>query len=310
MTFTESNIPTLAGKRIVVTGATSGLGFETARLLAEHNAQVIFAVRNREKGQSAADQIRRAHPHAQIEVMRLDLSDLASVRGFAEAFPYDQLDVLINNAGVMAPPFSKTADGFEMHFGTNHLGHFALTGHLMPILLAAPNARIVTIASEGHRTWNLNFDNLNSEKQYDKWKAYSGSKLANLLFAYELQRKFAAADASAISVAAHPGFTITPLQETGLRMSGDWLSEWMLKLGGRIIGQSVTQGALSSIYAAVSPEVRGGEYIGPTGFMNMSGTVNVGKSSPASYDQDAARRLWQISEELTGVAYQVEAVLA
>ena len=212
--WAAENIPDLTDKIVIVTGANSGIGYEMARALARKQATVILACRNKDKGEAAVRQIVQEYPRAKAEFMPLDLSDLASVRRFASEFAihYDRLDILINNAGIMAVPFGRTADGFELQLGTNHLGHFALTGLLLHRIIRTPQARVVTVSSGGHRFGVIDFDNLNTEKDYDRTRAYSQSKLANLLFTYELQKRFEGAGVDAIAVAAHPGWTATNLQ--------------------------------------------------------------------------------------------------
>ena len=303
----EQNIPDLTGKVAVITGANSGLGFEAAKILAAKGAHVVLAVRDTEKGKQAAAEIKRAVPAASLEVLALDLASLASIRRFAEAFPaaHGRLDMLINNAGVMAIPRRVTADGFEMQFGTNHLGHFALTGLLLPLILKTPSSRIVTVSSGAHMFGKINFDDLQSERSYSKWGAYGQSKLANLLFAYELQRKLDAAGSGTISVAAHPGYASTNLQSVGPQMEGSKLGERTMSAANRVLAQSAAMGALPEVYAATSPDVRGGDYIGPDGFMGQKGFPQKVGSNSRSYDQRVAARLWAVSEELTGVSYTV-----
>jgi len=301
----EQNIPGMTGKVAVITGANSGLGFEAAQILAAKGARVVLAVRDAEKGKQAAQGIKRVVPAASLEVLSLDLASLASVRRFAEAFPaaHSRLDMLINNAGVMAIPRRVTADGFEMQFGTNHLGHFALTGLLLPLILKTPSSRIVTVSSGAHMFGKINFDDLQSERSYSKFGVYGQSKLANLLFAYELQRKLEAASAGVISVAAHPGYASTNLQAVGPQMEGSKLGARTMSAANRVLAQSAAMGALPEVYAATSPDVRGGDYIGPDGFMGQKGFPQKVGSNSRSYDQAVAARLWAVSEELTGVNY-------
>jgi len=308
--WTENNIPDQHGKLAVVTGANSGLGFYTSRELASKGAQVVMACRTLEKGQAAADLIRKDLPGASLQVMALDLADLASVRAFAVAFKerHASLDLLINNAGVMALPYRKTADGggfgpFEMHFGTNHLGHFALTGLLMESLLAVGKARVVTVSSGLHTGGKINFDDLNSQHGYSRWGAYSQSKLANLLFAYELQQRLERGGFQAISLAAHPGYAATNLQAAGPEMEGKPLQGAMMKFGNRLFAQPAKMGALPSLYAATALDAQGCDYIGPEGFMGMRGYPHKARSSPDSYDLQVAERLWSVSEQMTGVRY-------
>ena len=303
--WTQNDIPNQQGKLVVVTGGNSGIGYEAALALAGKNAQVILAVRSANKGEEAASAIRQKYPQAQVTVMPLDLSDLKNVRAFAQAFlaKYDRLDILINNAGVMALPARKTADGFEMQFGTNHLGHFALTGLLLPILKATSNARVVTVSSGVHVSGDIHFDDLQWEKKYDRWGAYAQSKLANLLFAYELQRRLNAAGIKLISVGCHPGYAATNLQAAGPQMEGSKFSLWMMKIANAVIAQPQDMGALPTLFAAVAPEVNGCDYIGPTGMGGMRGYPEKVKSNDKSYDEALAKQLWAVSEKLTGVTY-------
>ena len=303
--WTSGDMPDLTGKVAIVTGANSGIGLEAALALAGKGAQVVIASRNLEKCDEAAAQIRAKTPACLLEVIRLDLADLASVRAFTGAFRdgHDRLDLLVNNAGVMALPYRKTADGFEMQFGTNHLGHFALTGLLLDTLLNTPGARVVTVSSGAHTMGSVRFDDLQRERSYKKWEAYGQSKLANLLFAYELQRRFAAIGADAISVAAHPGFAATNLQAVGPQMEGSRLQSWGMKLANGLLAQSPEMGALPTLYAATAPDVQGGDYIGPDGLMEQRGHPKKVRSNMASYDEATAGRLWEVSVDLTGVDY-------
>lgn len=310
--WTTNDIPDQHGRLVVVTGGNSGIGYEAALALAAKGAQVILAVRSAERGQQAVAQIQAAHAQANVEVMALDLSNLASIRQFAQAFQarFTALPLLINNAGVMALPFRQTTDGFEMQFGTNHLGHFALTGLLLPAILAAPGARVVNVSSGLHRSGVIAFNNLDGQHGYDRWRAYSQSKLANLLFAYELQRRFAAAGAQAISVGCHPGYAATNLQTAGPKMDGSSIGETLSSLGNRLFAQSPAMGALPTLYAAVSPEVNGCDYIGPTGMFGMRGSPGKERSNAISYEVVVAQQLWRASEELTGVRYDLLATKA
>jgi NAD(P)-dependent dehydrogenase (short-subunit alcohol dehydrogenase family) len=301
----EKNIPVLTERTAIVTGANSGLGLETTRMLARKGAHLVLAVRNAAKGETAASEIRAGAPAAGLDVMPLDLASLDSVRRFADAFlaAHGRLDILVNNAGVMAIPHRRTADGFEMQFGTNHLGHFALTGLLAPVILKTPGARVVTVSSSAHRFGRIRFDDLNGERSYGRWSAYGQSKLANLLFAYDLQRKLVAVGSDAISVAAHPGFAATNLQLVGPQMEGSRFGVRLMAAVNRLMAQSAAMGALPQIYAATSPDVRGGDYIGPDGFMEQRGFPVKVKSNARSRDETAAARLWAVSEQLTGVIY-------
>jgi NAD(P)-dependent dehydrogenase (short-subunit alcohol dehydrogenase family) len=295
--WTLENIPDQRGKIVIVTGANSGIGYEAARALARKGANVIMACRSLEKGEAAVAQIRRENLQGDVILRQLDLADLSSVRNFADEFlaEYKQLNILINNAGVMAIPYRKTKDGFEMQFGTNHLGHFALTGLLFELLKNTPNSRVVTVSSYAHIVGKINFDDLNSEKSYQKWLAYGQSKLANLLFAYELQRRSAKNGDNPISIAVHPGYAATNLQN----------SSSFFSFTNNFMAQSQEMGALPTLYAATNPEIEGGEFIGPDGFLAQRGYPHKARSSARSYDPETAQRLWQVSEELTGVRFDV-----
>jgi NAD(P)-dependent dehydrogenase (short-subunit alcohol dehydrogenase family) len=304
--WTSDTIPDQSGKVAVVTGGNSGVGYEAALALARSGAQVILAVRSEQKGRAAAEAIERAHPGAAVEAMALDLSVLGSVRRFAAALlaRFAALPLLINNAGVMALPYARTTDGFELQFGTNHLGHFALTGLLLPAILAAPGARVVTVSSSAHVPGRIDFANLDGARSYRAWAAYSQSKLANLLFAYELQRRLADAGADAISVACHPGWAATNLQAAGPRMRGSRLGERLSGLANRLFAQSAAMGALPTLYAATAPGVGGGDYIGPVELFGSRGAPGKLRSSDRSYELATAERLWQVSRQLTGVGYE------
>jgi NAD(P)-dependent dehydrogenase (short-subunit alcohol dehydrogenase family) len=301
--WTASDVPDQSGRTAVVTGANSGLGFITALELARHGARVVMTARDPARGADALRRLRADVPDADVELRALDLADLASVRGFATELgaSYPTLDLLINNAGVMAIPRRETVDGFEMQFGTNHLGHFALTGLLLPTLVDVRGARIVTVSSNAHKTGRIRFDDLQRSQSYSRWPAYSQSKLANLLFAFELQRRLSAIDAPAISLAAHPGTASTNLVAPGAE--GNRLKERVMRLGVRIIGQSEEQGALPQLYAATAPDVHGGEYYGPSGIGESRGHPKLVTSTSMSRDPELAARLWSISQDLTGVRY-------
>ncbi|MFN8413654.1 MAG: oxidoreductase [Anaerolineales bacterium] len=301
--WTQNDIPNQQGKLVIVTGGNSGIGHEAALALAGKNADVVLAVRSVDRGEEAANAIRQKYPQAQVEVMALDLADLKSVRSFAQTFlaKHKHLDILINNAGVMALPERRTADGFEMQFGTNHLGHFALTGLLLPILKATPNARIVTVSSGVHVSGDIHFDDLQWQKTYDRWGAYAQSKLSNLLFAYELQRRLSTAGEKLISVSCHPGYAATNLQIAGPQMEGSKFSLWMMRLANTLVAQSQEMGALPMLFAAVDSQVNGCDYIGPSG--GMRGYPMKVKSNDKSYDESLAKQLWEVSEKLTGITY-------
>lgn len=301
-----TNIPSLQNRVAVVTGGNSGVGYQTALALSRKGARIVIAARSAEKCAQAVQAIRRAVPGANVETIALDLADLASVRACAEKFRarFQSLDILVNNAGVMAIPYRRTADNFEMQFGTNHLGHFALTGLLLPVLLATPNTRVVTVSSGVHMRGKIEFDNLDGARKYDRWAAYGQSKLANLLFAYALARKFKQARADAVSVGCHPGYAATNLQSAGPRMEGNRFNEGLMALSNRLFAQSSAMGALPLLYAATAPDVNGCDYIGPSGMGGMRGNPAKMRSSTLSYDADLADKLWQVSEELTGVSYR------
>lgn len=306
MPWTTADLPDLTGRVALVTGANSGLGYETALALAGCGAQVTLAVRDLAKGETAAAQMRRAHPRAAIEVSALDLASLASIREFAAQWSQDHpggLDLLINNAGVMALPHRLTTDGFEMQFGTNHLGHFALTGLLLPALVARHRSRVVTVSSFAHRMGRLNLDDLMGEKRYRAWGAYGQSKLANLLFTGELQRRLDQAHLSVKAMAAHPGYAHTNLQSASAKMKGQSFQVRVTDRMNDVLAQSAAMGALPTLFAATAPGLPGDSFVGPNGFMEMRGYPHlVGRSTRAADLADAAA-LWTASEELTGVVY-------
>jgi NAD(P)-dependent dehydrogenase (short-subunit alcohol dehydrogenase family) len=307
--WTLDQMPDCGEKTVLVTGANSGLGFEATKAFAANGATVIMACRSTDRGQQAATEIRDSIPDtgAVLNVRHCDLASLDSVASFATGVDrnYDTVDVLCNNAGVMAIPRQETEDGFEKQLGVNHLGHFALTGHLLDLLVgSADESRIVTHSSGAHESGELDFDDLHREQSYGKWDAYGQSKLANLLFAYELQRRLEAAGITdTISVACHPGYAATNLQYRGPKQEGSTLRVGLMKVANTVVGQSARKGALPLLYASVAPDVQGGDYYGPDGFMSMRGTPEKQPSSEASYDENDARRLWQKSEELSGVEY-------
>jgi NAD(P)-dependent dehydrogenase (short-subunit alcohol dehydrogenase family) len=303
--WTTNDIPDLTGRTAVVTGANSGLGFESALALARAGADVVLACRDQAKGADALDRIVASAPDATVSLAPLDLADLASVSAFATAFAadHDGLDILLNNAGVMAIPRRETADGFEMQFGTNHLGHFALTAHLLDRLLARPGARVVTVSSAVAQMGRIRFDDLQGTGKYGKWSAYSQAKLANQLFALELDRRASGQGIDLISVAAHPGYAATNLQSVGPQMSGSSLMERLTDVGNKIFGQSAAGGALPSLYGATAPGVSGGHYFGPGGFMAQRGAPKEVSFVKAAKNPVVARRLWEVSEELTGVTF-------
>ena len=300
--WTTADIPDLSGKVIIVTGGNSGLGYESVKAFANKDAEIILACRSAEKGEKAKQEILKNKPDANIVVMPLDLADLASVRDFANKFTanYSKLDILMNNAGIMTPPYFKTKDGFEGQFGTNHLGHFALTGLLFGLLKKTPESRIVNTSSAAHKAGKMDFSNLMYEdgKGYSRIRAYGRSKLANLLFTYELQRKLQDIDASIITLAAHPGGAKTNL-DTHMRRI------WWIKVLIPLISasmQSQAMGALPQIRAAVDPAANGGTYYGPE--KGMKGYPVLVESNSRSHNLEDAARLWAVSEQLTGVSFE------
>ena len=303
--FDVGALPDQHGRTAIVTGGNGGIGLEAARMLAQKGARIVLGCRNAEKAKTAVDAIGHGAPGAQVEVLPLDLASLASVREFARAYAarHARLDLLVNNAGVMAIPRRETADGFEMQLGTNHLGHFALTGLLLELLLATPGARIVNVSSGAHRAGKMRFDDLQSTKSYARWGAYGQSKLANLLFTFELQRRLGQQKRTQISVACHPGWAATDLQFVAARMDGSRLLAIASRIGNRLLAQSAAEGALPTVKAAIAPDVQGGDYYGPDGFGELWGTpVKVGCSARARSDADA-RQLFAVSEQLTGVSF-------
>lgn len=298
--WTWAQVPDQTGRVAVVTGATSGTGFEAARILAACGATVVLACRNLPKAEEAARHIRALHPGARVEIQTLDLASLASVRTAAADLlaRFDRLDLLLNNAGVMVPPYGKTEDGFELQLGTNHFGPFALTGLLLPRLLATPGSRVATMSSNAHRMGRIYADDLHFERGYRPWAAYGQSKLANLLFAHELQRRLAAAGSTTRSVAAHPGWARTELQ----RHAG-WI-RWLRAVGLEgLLSQDAFGGAQPLLRAATDPAVKGGECFGPSGFQEMKGAPVPVQSSARSRDEGLQRWMWRLSERSTGVAY-------
>jgi NAD(P)-dependent dehydrogenase (short-subunit alcohol dehydrogenase family) len=303
--WTEAGIPDLHGKTAVVTGANTGLGFEVARMLAGHGSSVILACRNPSKAEIAADRIRDAAPGARIRTVPLDLASLASVKEAAAWLhgEYSKLDLLINNAGGVRPRYARTEDGFEMTLGVNHLGPFAFTGQILDLLLAAPGSRIVTVSSVGHRRGVINFDDLQFERGYRYHHAYFQSKLANLLFSYELQRRLAAAGATTIALAAHPGNARTEFGRDMNAIVRAMMSPRLRPLTSWLM-QSPEAGALPIVRAATDPGAHGGEYYGPDGWNEWTGHPVRVDSIPSSHDADAQRRLWDVSEQLTGVGFR------
>jgi NAD(P)-dependent dehydrogenase (short-subunit alcohol dehydrogenase family) len=300
--WTEADVPGQSGRTAVVTGANSGIGFEAARVLAQRGASVVLACRDAARGAGAAARITTSAPGAAVSVVALDLASIASIRAAAQQIGarHERLDLLINNAGVMMTPYATTAEGFELQFGTNHLGHFALTGLLLDRLLPAAGSRVVTVASNAHRAGRISFDDLAARRRYRRTAAYAQSKLANLLFTYELQRRLATAGAPTAALAAHPGTALTELTRH---------LPQVMQAGNRafkgIISQDAAMGALPTLRAAADPGARGGEYYGPGGWMQFTGYPRRVESNARSHDEQAQRRLWQESERLTGVSFPV-----
>jgi NAD(P)-dependent dehydrogenase (short-subunit alcohol dehydrogenase family) len=292
--WTAADIPAQDGKLAIVTGANSGLGRLAALELARHGAEVVVASRSVEKGEAVATEIGSA-----ATVRQLDLGSLDSIRGFADTFAGRRVDLLVNNAGVMMTPRRTTSDGFELQLGTNHLGHFALTGLLLDSLERAPSARVVTVSSGEHRGGRLDFDDLQHERSYSPRAAYQSSKLANAVFAVELDRRLRAAGSSTISVFAHPGYSATNLQRSG----PTGILKAVLAVSNRLVAQPAERGVLPILYAATAPGVEGGEYYGPDGRGELRGFPKRVEAIPAAYDAALASRLWEASEELTGVRY-------
>jgi NAD(P)-dependent dehydrogenase (short-subunit alcohol dehydrogenase family) len=303
--WTSERIPDQRGRNAVVTGANSGLGLVVARELARKGAHVVLACRNTAKGDAVARSIEALGAPAGVEVRPLDLGSLASVRAFAEQLrpELDGIDLLINNAGVMAPPRQTTADGFELQFGTNHLGHFALTGLLIGSLEGREDARVVTVSSGAHRIGRITFDNLQRERGYNRWSAYGQSKLANLLFALELDRRLRAAGSNVKSLAAHPGYAATNLQSA----AAPALDRLVMTFSNLLIAQSADMGALPLLYAATEPGLEGGTFAGPDGLAEQRGHPKPVAPNKAARDEAVAARLWSVSEELTGVHFELGA---
>lgn len=308
--WTAEEMGDMSERTVIVTGANSGLGYEATKSFARHGAEVVLACRSTDRGDEAAERIRQESPDASLTVLELDLADLSSVEEFATTFKdtHDDLHILCNNAGVMGIPRSETADGFETQFGVNHLGHFALTGLLLEdIRETEGEIRVVTQSSGLHERGEIDFDDLQGERSYDEWDAYGQSKLANLLFAYELQRRLDNTSVDGVmSVACHPGYADTNLQQRGPEQSGSTVRLWMMKAANAIIAQDAEDGVLPLLYAATASDMTGGDYVGPGGLMNMRGNPEKQRSSDRSYDETTARRLWEVSEELTGVDYSLE----
>jgi NAD(P)-dependent dehydrogenase (short-subunit alcohol dehydrogenase family) len=304
--WTASRIPDQSGRTAIVTGANSGLGLVTARELARAGARVVLACRNMQKGEAALRECETVASGAELE--QLDLASLDSVRAFAERYRagHDGLDLLINNAGVMAPPRQRTADGFELQFGTNHLGHFALTGLLIGTMEGREDARVVTLSSTAHRFGRIAFDNLGGDRRYFRWRAYGQSKLANLLFALELDRRLRAAGSTVKSLCAHPGYAATNLQFA----APPAVDAAVMRVGNKLFAQDDEMGALPTLYAATEPGLEGGTFVGPDGFLEQRGHPKRVSPNSAARDEEVARRLWEVSEEMTGVRFELAGAAA
>lgn len=305
MHWSTENIPDQTGRTFVVTGANSGLGYVTTRELARHGGHVIMAVRDESKGRRALEALHAEQPDANLELRPLDLSDLDSVREFAEGVirAPGKVDVLVNNAGVMMGPRSVTKQGFERQFGTNHLGHFAVTGLLLQTLKAGTDPRVVTLSSAMHKRGSIHFDDLDLQRHYSPAAAYAQSKFANVLFGLELDRRLRAAGVPMLSVLAHPGYAATNLQTA---VTGGLVKVGM-QISNRLFAQSAAQGALNQLYAATAAEVRSGQFIGPDGVAEMRGYPTVVQPIAAARNAQSAGRLWEISEERTGVSFDLAA---
>jgi NAD(P)-dependent dehydrogenase (short-subunit alcohol dehydrogenase family) len=295
-TWNINQIPDIRDKVVIITGASSGLGQEASRILSLKNATIVMAVRNTNKAEQVAANIKKQHPAAKLDILELELASLESVKLFAKSFlnKYRKLDVLINNAGIMACPYAKTLDGFEIQMGTNHLGHFALTGLLMPLLKTTKNARIVATSSIGHRMGNIDFSDFNWEKRtYKSSQAYADSKLANLYFTYQLAKKPANDENGLKVTAAHPGWTRTDLQK----------HSWYMRALNPLFSQGPDQGVLPTMRAAFDEHAKSGDYFGPSRFFEMHGSPVIVNSNERSHDKEAAKKLWEISEALTCIRY-------
>jgi len=303
--FSARDVPDQTGRVVVITGGNSGIGYEAARVLLAKHARVVLACRDATKMMRAAQALRDEVKGSAVDEVVLDLSSLASIENASVLLTamHPKIDVLVNNAGVMALPERQTVDGFEMQFGTNHLGHFAFTGRMLPALLAAPSSRIVTVSSLLHRGGHIEFNDIPLAKAYDEGKQYGMSKLANVLFSYELDRRLKASSSSSIALACHPGYSATNLQGAGPAMKGSAVMSLVMKVANAVVAQPAASGALGTLMAATSPDLRGGEYIGPVGMNHMRGPPVVSKSNAESYDLDVAKKLWARSEELTKVRF-------
>jgi protochlorophyllide reductase len=305
--WSEQDMPDLTGKVVVVTGANSGLGFESSKIMAAHGATVVLTARNLEKGKAAHAAILKDAPAASLDLMQLDVGDLKSVQAFVSAFKtkYDRLDILLNNAGVMAIPRQLTPDGFEMQFGVNHLGHFALTGLLLDVITRTPGARIHNVSSSANYTGTINFDDLMGEENYSRWAAYGQSKLANVFFTFELQKRLVATGFDTLANVSHPGLVIGNLQANSVEQSGTSFEGMLYRIAGPLMAQDISMGVLPMLYAMTAEDAKGGVFYGPR-TLNMRGYPAEKQANKAAYDAAALRRFWDVSEKLTGVTYALE----
>lgn len=311
MSWTAQQLESQSGKTFVITGANSGIGLQAAIVFATHGAKVVMACRSMDKAAVALERVKEAAPSADVSIVQLDLASLDAVKSAAQEVMErcDKIHGLINNAGIMAIPRNETADGFEMQLGTNHLGHFAWTAHLLPVVEASAGgvrgaARVVNVSSVAHRLGaKIDFDNLMGDKSYKRWQVYGQSKLANMLFTFELQRRLAAAGANTIAVACHPGYSGTNLQFKGAEMRKSFVRKVGFKFANGVMAQSAEKGAWPTVRAATDPTAVGGEYYGPQRLGEMRGPVGPARIAKAAKDETVAQRLWEVSESLTGVTF-------
>ncbi len=306
--WTQQDIPDLTGKVVVITGANSGLGFESAKELARNGARVVMTARNLEKGERAQADILQELPDADLDLIQLDVGSLDSVRTFATKIKekYDRLDILLNNAGLMAIPRQETADGFEMQLGVNHLGHFALTGLLLDVITKTPNARIHNVSSTANFMGEINFDDLMGEESYSRWGAYGQSKLANVFFTFELQKRLSAAGFDTMANVSHPGLVIGNLQANSMEQSGTWYEGIAYQFTRLFLARDISKGVQPMLFAMTSPDAKGSALYGPQ-YIHHLGPVAEVKANDAAYDAEKLKRFWEISEELTGITYNFAA---
>jgi len=303
--WTEKNLPDLTGKTIIITGANSGTGFAATKFMSAKGATIIMACRNPDKANKALQSIKKDNAEAKLDFIQLDLGSLASIRQFSEEFKkkYGSLDILINNAGMSQTPDIKTEDGFEMQIGVNHLGHYALTGHLMDRLVSTKDSRVVTMSSMNHEQGIMNFDNLFLEGEYHQMKAYEQSKLANLLFSYELHRRLGRAGVSVESIAAHPGFVKSNIMKSNEYTKRSFGFTLMFNVFDALLAMTPDKGSLGIMRAATDRTLKNGDYVGPTNIGGFRGFPKLLTSSERSYNEIDANKLWEMSEQLTGVEY-------